>query len=60
MSCKKNREIGFPNRILRDTGTGLFKPDKTGTVPGKPGQMRFLVLEEYVSSNIQGERGKMY
>jgi len=33
---------GVQNRILLDSGTERFKTHKTGTVPGKPGQMRVL------------------
>jgi hypothetical protein len=31
--------FGVPNRILRNTGTELFRIRKTGGVPGKPGRM---------------------
>ena len=33
--------FGVQNRILLDSGTELFKPHKTGTVPGKPGQWEY-------------------
>jgi hypothetical protein len=34
--------FGVQNRILLHSGTEFFKTHKTGTVPGKPGQMGVL------------------
>jgi hypothetical protein len=36
--------FGAPNRVLRDTGTELFKTHKTGTVPEKIGTNGIPVL----------------
>jgi hypothetical protein len=41
------RIFSIPNRIFRETGTNFFNTHKTGTVPGKPGQMGSL-LTAYV------------
>ena len=54
-----NREIIYPNRILRDIGTDLSNTEKTGTVPGKPELLRSLVSEECTSRHTECERGKM-
>jgi hypothetical protein len=35
---KKPGTFGVPSRILRDTGTELFNPNKAGTVPRKHGK----------------------
>jgi hypothetical protein len=34
--------FGVQNRILLNSGTELFKTHKTGTFPGKPGQIGVL------------------
>jgi hypothetical protein len=36
LGVAKNGGIGYPNRILRDTGTELYETDETRTVPGEP------------------------
>jgi len=38
-NLEKPGAFGVPNRILRNTGTELFKIRKTGGVPGKSGRM---------------------
>jgi hypothetical protein len=38
---KKRGTFGVPNRILWYTGTEFSKTPKSGTVPGKLGQMGF-------------------
>ena len=42
--------FGVQNRILQCIDTGLFKPHKTATVPGKSGRIGSVIMPQYCIS----------